>query len=940
MKKLCIMLLLLAFCMSIINAQSEIVPEGSGTSGDPYKIVSLGNLLWMEQQSNVNLDANTFNGQYFKQQNDIDASATSTWNSGQGWRPINNSNYMDSSNHLNPDNLFFNGIYDGQGYVIKNLSISRSSSKDIGLFGVVGQNGQIKNLGLINVNITGNSRTGGLAGVNYGNISNCYTTGIVTGNEGIGGLVGIHANKSASSKISNSYSIVTVTGVHNVGGFIGSTYSVSSTLAIDGCYASGNVFTQYGGGGFIGDSVLIIKDCYSTGNVKNTRVTDYVTIGGFIGFTGSSHSTTNCYSTGKVTGNNDVTVINRGFIGTNQNSIHTYTNCFWDTETSGASSTGGYPGIIGKTTTQMKTQGTFTNWDFTNIWILSPTITLGGYPVLRWSDQYPIQPVNFEISRFANLLWLSQNVNSTNDKSYTQTKNIYAPTELNKWDNGKGFKPIGTSGTSFDANYEGNHYIISGLFINRPTEDYIGLFGSALSSQTIQNLTLENVNITGKFYVGALVGTNNSIINNCSVSGAVTGQQKTGGFIGYHGYSNITKSYSTATVIGSSEVGGFIGNKLSGSVYNSYSTGNVSGNQYVGGFVGHNSNYINNCYSRGNVNSISNNDLSKFGGFVGNQSSDQIINCYSTGWVKDNSNVIQNDKGFAGTNTGGSFSNCFWDVTTSQSSSSGLYSGISGKTTAEMANSSSIDNIYLAAGWDFKGELANGSTEVWNIGHGKNDGYPYFDWQYPTESATLPVTLSSFTAIYSASNTVNIQWTTQSESNMIGYHVFRSQNDNLNNSLRISDNKISANNISETCHYSFIDNETEVNNTYYYWLQSAELDGTVEFFGPIKVLTGNNDNGNPIIPIKTQLNPAYPNPFNPSTIISYDLAETNHVCIEIYNAKGQKVKQLFNKEANAGHYSIVWNGTDYNNKKVASGIYFYKMQAGKYSKFNKMLLMK
>ncbi len=84
----------------------------------------------------------------------------------------------------------------------------------------------------------------------------------------------------------------------------------------------------------------------------------------------------------------------------------------------------------------------------------------------------------------------------------------------------------------------------------------------------------------------------------------------------------------------------------------------------------------------------------------------------------------------------------------------------------------------------------------------------------------------------------------------------------------------------------------------------------------------------------------YPNPFNPTTTISYSLPEESNVCIEIYNIKGQKVKQLINEHKESGHHTIKWNGTDENDKSVGSGVYFYKVKTEKSSLINKMIMLK
>ncbi|MDP8202413.1 MAG: T9SS type A sorting domain-containing protein [Candidatus Tenebribacter burtonii] len=84
----------------------------------------------------------------------------------------------------------------------------------------------------------------------------------------------------------------------------------------------------------------------------------------------------------------------------------------------------------------------------------------------------------------------------------------------------------------------------------------------------------------------------------------------------------------------------------------------------------------------------------------------------------------------------------------------------------------------------------------------------------------------------------------------------------------------------------------------------------------------------------------FPNPFNPTTTISFNLTAESNVDIAVYNVKGQKVKQLMNEQLPVGQHSIEWNGKDSNNKATASGIYFYKISAGKSTSMKKMLLLK
>ncbi|MDI3503290.1 MAG: hypothetical protein PWP64_226 [Candidatus Cloacimonadota bacterium] len=102
--------------------------------------------------------------------------------------------------------------------------------------------------------------------------------------------------------------------------------------------------------------------------------------------------------------------------------------------------------------------------------------------------------------------------------------------------------------------------------------------------------------------------------------------------------------------------------------------------------------------------------------------------------------------------------------------------------------------------------------------------------------------------------------------------------------------------------------------------------------------TPSEDSTAPVL--TTELKSNYPNPFNPTTTIRYSVQETSPVNIKIYNAKGQLVKQLVKETKAAGEYSVIWNGTDLNNQAVSTGIYFYKMNAGKYSSTRKMIMMK
>ena len=84
----------------------------------------------------------------------------------------------------------------------------------------------------------------------------------------------------------------------------------------------------------------------------------------------------------------------------------------------------------------------------------------------------------------------------------------------------------------------------------------------------------------------------------------------------------------------------------------------------------------------------------------------------------------------------------------------------------------------------------------------------------------------------------------------------------------------------------------------------------------------------------------YPNPFNPSTLIKYQVLTSSNVVIKIYDILGNEVKTLVNESKPSGNYSVTWNGDNNLGKKITSGVYFYRMEAGSYVKTMKLMLLK
>jgi hypothetical protein len=291
---------------------------GSGTVGDPYQIADLTDLQsWDDNWATVA-------DKYFILTANIDATATSGWNASAGWIPIGTSGTP------------FSGGFDGDGYAIDGIYIDRATTNYCGVIGY-GAGCSLSNLSSTNVNITSQGSSGALLGYGRGAtiISNCHSTGSISGTRTLGGLLGDYY--STGLTISKCSSSCAVTGSDNyIGGFIGSLRYPNIT----NCYATGAVVGVTYVGGFVGlcDSVAVAYSrCYSVGSVTGTS-----SVGGFSG------------------------------AGTS-----TATYCFWDTETSGqATSNDG----TGKTTAEMKLPATFTNWDFSTVWDINPTVT---YPTFE-----------------------------------------------------------------------------------------------------------------------------------------------------------------------------------------------------------------------------------------------------------------------------------------------------------------------------------------------------------------------------------------------------------------------------------------------------------------------------------------------------------------------------------------------------------------------------
>jgi hypothetical protein len=328
---------------------------GTGTPADPYMIEDVDDLQAMKN----NLTA------YYALSNDVDASATSGWNSGRGFEPIGD------------DGNRFSGGFDGKGYTITSLYIDHPNTDNVGLFGHVGHDTEatgIMNVRLVNAMVIGARGTGSLIGKVTGNantlIEQCSAIGgSVIGNGATGGLIGSF----------NSWRI-TPGGTDNP--------------VLRYSYTDLSVYSSVSGGGR--DKFGGLAGCSQKGTIQNSysrssvTVTDGSRIGGLAGCIDYRGEILNSYSTGAINVTNCTLV--GGLLGNREGrgpNAGVVTHSFWDTETSGQTTSAGG---VGKTTIEMQAETTFTDagWNFDDIWNING-VQNDGYPYLIWTDFVPVE---------------------------------------------------------------------------------------------------------------------------------------------------------------------------------------------------------------------------------------------------------------------------------------------------------------------------------------------------------------------------------------------------------------------------------------------------------------------------------------------------------------------------------------------------------------------
>ncbi|NOT18892.1 MAG: filamentous hemagglutinin N-terminal domain-containing protein [Sideroxydans sp.] len=259
------------------NFSTKLGSDGAVTNYTVITALGTGASAWRNDGTLQGIGGN-LGGNYVLGAN-IDATGTTNWSLfNDGFIPLGDSNQP------------FTGTFNGLGHTIGNLYINTLlTGSSVGLFSKVAANALVSNVGLVNVYANGHLDVGGLAGTNFGTISNSYATGNVLGDYDVGGLVG-----SNSGTISNSYATDRVAGQqYFAGGLVG-----SNSGTISNSSATGNVTGNYDDvGGLAGNNSGSISNSYATGNVTNFGRN----VGGLAG--ASSGIISNSYATGNITGN-------------------------------------------------------------------------------------------------------------------------------------------------------------------------------------------------------------------------------------------------------------------------------------------------------------------------------------------------------------------------------------------------------------------------------------------------------------------------------------------------------------------------------------------------------------------------------------------------------------------------------------------------------------
>jgi YVTN family beta-propeller protein len=192
----------------------------------------------------------------------------------------------------------------------------------------------------------------------------------------------------------------------------------------------------------------------------------------------------------------------------------------------------------------------------------------------------------------------------------------------------------------------------------------------------------------------------------------------------------------------------------------------------------------------------------------------------------------------------------------------------------------------------------------------------------------VAVTVTGFEAVVEDGTAV-MRWTTGLQIGTEGFHVLRSESED-GGYQRMTDEMIAATGGATGASYEYRDESVRPNRTYYYELEEVAANGPGSVYGPYEL----------VYRLTFGLEQNTPNPFNPITTIRFSVAEDTHVRLIVYDVAGRRVRTLVDGNRKADVYKVEWDGTNDAGQSVATGMYFYRMTAGKFVQTKKMLLLK
>ena len=682
--------LLVADCAVAKTTVAESYAGGIGTSGAPYQISTLSELRLLSETPGDW-------SKYFILTADIDATDTNTWNLGDhdndgGATPQEYMGFSPIGDFITR----FLGNFNGQGFVISNLTINHPGYNYIGVFGYPSTSATISNLGVEGGTITGYDSVGGLIGYNFaGTITSCHSSNSVSGNNYTGGLIG---QNSISATITSSYATGTVSGS---GLYSGGLVGLNSADLIDSCYATGTISGTNFSGGLVGRNSGTILSSYATGAVTANNYT-----GGLVGTNAANATIDACYATGSVTGS----TASGGLVGTNDSTIN---SSYATGAVSGGSQTGGLIGLSSTNTTvdlcyaTGSVTGTFYSggligWSYASVTSSyssgSLSLSTGNY-IGGFMGRYSSGTIT-------SCYWdMDSSGEATSPKGTGLTSDDMIlkesfvgfdfdtipdwiiidgiTTPYLPWQEAPPIPDFELGDGTLDDPYqlsslldlyilsesstnwaENTYFILTANIDAYRTSSWYGGLGFSpignletpfLGNVDGQEFVISNLTINrpDDDYIGLLgyAGSESSISNVGVEGGNITGYDYVGGLVGYIEGSDINSCYVTGTISGNDYVGGLIGYNFADTLASCYSECTVSGYEYVGGLLGHSdSGTVTDCYATGDVSA----SYDVAGGLAG-YSSSTMTNSYAMGDVA----APEYAGGFVGDGNGNTYTACY-----------------------------------------------------------------------------------------------------------------------------------------------------------------------------------------------------------------------------------------------------------------------------------------